>query len=137
MVCLFRTDEIHLFDFLFCFIVRLKVVFDIFEQLCGPRSFTFVAYLSSMVWFKQYCCVFCQECKIHLDRFIFRMELWISSDCNLSFPCTDLSFYLCQIIFQRLLVYKFEEEFQLPHRISGDISMHYSDSLPYILHTLS
>jgi hypothetical protein len=44
-----KSDEIHLFDFLFCFIARLKVGFDIFEQRCGPRSLTFVAYLSSMV----------------------------------------------------------------------------------------
>ena len=48
-----KSDEIHLFDFLFCFIARLKLVFDIFEQQCGPRSLTFVAYLSSMVWVKQ------------------------------------------------------------------------------------
>ena len=44
-----KSDEIHLFVFLFCFIARLKVKFDIFEQRCGPRSITFVAYLSSMV----------------------------------------------------------------------------------------
>jgi hypothetical protein len=44
-----RSDEIHLFDFLFCFIARLKVGFNIFEQQCHPISLTFVAYLSSMV----------------------------------------------------------------------------------------
>ena len=44
-----KSDEIHLFDFPFCFIARLKVEFDIFEQRFGPRSLTFVAYLSSMV----------------------------------------------------------------------------------------
>ena len=50
-----KSDEIHLFasDFLFCFIALLKVGFDIFEQRCGPRSLTFVAYLSSMVKVKQ------------------------------------------------------------------------------------
>jgi hypothetical protein len=30
-----KSDEIHLFVFLFCCIARLKVVFDIFEQQCG------------------------------------------------------------------------------------------------------
>jgi hypothetical protein len=25
-----KSDEIHMFDFLFCFIARLKVVFDVF-----------------------------------------------------------------------------------------------------------
>jgi hypothetical protein len=44
-----KSDEIHLFDFLFCFIARLKAGFDISEQQCDPRSLTFVAYLSSMV----------------------------------------------------------------------------------------
>ncbi len=48
-----KSDEIHLFDFLFCFIAPLKVGFDIFEQQCGPRSLTFVAYLSSIVKIKQ------------------------------------------------------------------------------------
>jgi hypothetical protein len=42
-----------LFVFLFCFIARLKVVFNIFEQRCRPISLTFVAYLSSMFWVKQ------------------------------------------------------------------------------------
>jgi hypothetical protein len=48
-----KSDEIHLFVFLFCFIARLKVGFDLFEQRCGPRSLSFVAYLSSMVCIKQ------------------------------------------------------------------------------------
>ncbi len=48
-----KSDDFHLFDFLFCFIARLKVGFDIFEQRCGLRSLTFVAYLSSMVEVKQ------------------------------------------------------------------------------------
>jgi hypothetical protein len=46
------------------------------------------------------------------------------------------AFTCCQILFQRLLVYKFEVEFQLPRRIPGDISMHYSHSLPYISHII-
>ncbi len=67
---------------------------------------------------------------------MFRMELRISTDCNLSFDAQIYSFTCCRIIFQRLLVYKYQVEFQLLRRIPGDISMHYSDSLPYIPHTL-
>ncbi len=72
----------------------------------------------------------CQECKIHLDGYIFRMELRISSDCNLSFRLTDLSFYLLSNNLSESPCLQIWSGIQLPHRIPGDISMHYSDSLP-------
>ncbi len=48
-----RNQARFVFVFLVCFIACLKVVFDIYEQQCRPRSLNLVAYLSFMVCIKE------------------------------------------------------------------------------------